>query len=191
MSAPIPLKIGRSLEDFWSLFPADGLGPPPAWRTVEAEMIPPASRGLLVRSRHMTLALKERHGSELALRVLRSRREGSLYARQSLLIASRTGAPVLLGIVRADLSAFAEGVQEAILAESELLGNILIERRVPRRIRLFSYIEVDPTEELREVLKAPPPDPVHGRLAAILCGGRTAIDVLELVPPETGTVERM
>jgi hypothetical protein len=190
MRHPEPAREPRSLEEFWALFPSNGLGPPPGWRAVDAERLPASCRDLLVRSRHMTLALKEHHDSELTLRVLQSRLSGNFYSRQSLLIAARSGAPVLLGIIHLDLEAFSPKVQEAILAEDDLLGNILIREQVPRRIEPFFFLEVDPTEELRRALAHCGEGPIHGRSAAIHCGERATIDLLELVPEApTGTQE--
>ena len=183
-SAPVPpARAAYTLEGLWNLFPPGAIGPPPPARSVPPGALPHPFRRLLVHRRHMTLAMKDRHGAEVEVRVLDRVREGRNYARRSLLTVSGSGRPALLGLVRVDLDALPPAVGEEVLAERKPFGAILIEADLLRMVEPLVFLRIEATPGLAGLLGGEPGGEMWGRIAAIRCGGVSAVELLEVAAP--------
>ena len=65
------------------------------------------------------------------------------------------------------------------------LGRILIDHNVLRRIEPTDYLRVTPGPEMMQWFDLKTPEPAYGRLAIIHCDGKPAIELVEIVAPET------
>ncbi len=158
----------------------------PATRSVEAEQVPEPARSLLAHETHMTVTLEAHHGCSVDLSVLTSAREGVHYARKILLTRSTDGFVVQYGIMRFDFKHCSDEVRDLILEGETPLGRILIENGVLRRLTLHQLVEVEPTAEILEHFGLPDrARAIYGRLATIHCDGQPAVDLLEIVHPDS------
>jgi chorismate-pyruvate lyase len=96
----------------------------PVAEAVAATDVPPDIRGLLGPPEALTPRLEDRHGEQLALRVLERRRAGDRYARRIVLVRG-DGVPVALGAIVLDLARLDARARAAVLAESVPFGHIL------------------------------------------------------------------
>jgi len=170
-----------SLGELWGLFPPGPIGPLPGWCEVEGQSLPEPQKKLLVHQGHMTIALNEHHRSPVQLQVLDRRRWDEVYARRLVLTIPGKQSPVLFGIMRIDLTATPPEAREEILSESKPLGAILIDHGVLRRIESRHYLELRPGPLLAGKCGIAAGAPLYGRLATIYCGGRAAVELLEVV----------
>lgn len=153
-------------------------------RQVMPEEVPPPYRRLLVHSGHMTEALKRQHGNTLAVRPYRVRRDGDLYGRRLDLLAGDDQRPLMTGIMIFNMTLVAPGVREEIEQAHTPLGQILIGRRILRRVRPDAFLRFDADDPLvRRFACDAPRRPAYGRLATIDCDQRPAVDLLEIVRP--------
>ena len=98
--------------------------PLPAVHAVDVIDLPSELRELLRAPEPLTPRLENRHGEELALRVLERRRVGERYARRVVLVRG-DGAPVVLGAIEIDLALLAADRRAEVLAETVPFGHIL------------------------------------------------------------------
>jgi len=173
---------GPDLNALFAIFP----GPVdlPAVEEVPAEALPEPYHRLLVHEHHMTVALEAHHGKPVYVRVLERHRQGSWYARKSLLFLVGTERVVQFGIMRINLDLCSPQVRRTILDESTPLGRILIRHNVLRRIEPTAFLRVTPGPAMIKWFSLDSPRPTYGRIALIHCDHKPAVELLEIVTPE-------
>ena len=177
---------------------------------VQAAEMPPVYQRLLAHDQHMTVTVEQRHGSIVDVRVLAtnrrglspfvesseqkgtvplssdgSRTEGPHYARKILLTRQSDGRVVQFGIVRMDFRFFTDEVRREIESQTTPLGRILIRHNVHREVELCKLWHVAPGEDLCKLFNISEADHTYGRTALIHCNGQPAIELLEIVTPES------
>jgi chorismate-pyruvate lyase len=173
---------GPNLEDLFSCFPpTDDL---PRYEIIPADEVPAPYHELLVHEHHMTVTVEAFHGSQVDVRILARRHQGSSYARKILLVLQSTGRIVQFGIVRIDLDLCSEPVRQEIVAGRTPVGRILIRHDVLRRIEPTAYLRIDPDPAQLAWFGLTQPRPFYGRLAIIHCNDHPALELLEVVAPE-------
>jgi chorismate-pyruvate lyase len=182
MNQPEPIA-GPELHSLCALFPpADYLA---VHELIPPEHVPPPYHGLLVHEHHMTVTVEAYHGGLVDVRVLDRRLVDDVYARKILLTLQRTGEVVQLGIARVRLRFTSDAVRAEILAARTPLGRILIEHDVLRRVEPTAYLRVVTGLAMMDWFTLAQPTVTYGRLAIIYCDGQPAIEVLEIVRPES------
>jgi chorismate-pyruvate lyase len=170
-------------SDLYALF---GQGPPPV-RAIDPGGVPQPYSRLLAHENHMTVTLERHHGGPVELVVLDQRRADPLYARKIVLLDSGDRRAVQFGLMQFDFRHCRPEVRDEILQRSTPLGRILIENEVLRRISTHQLLEITPDDEIRRHfgLSAAWPGRVYGRLATIFCNEEPAVNLLEIVAPQT------
>ena len=152
----------------------------PAVEFVGPADLPKGSQELLVHQYHMTVTLEAHHKAPLCVKVLERHQTGDAYTRRICLYETGLQKPVLYGVVRIHLNFCKPEVKEAILAESEPLGRILIRHGVLTRIELLGLLRID-AENVPEAWFGSRGTDVFGRLAVIHCDGVAAVELLEMI----------
>jgi chorismate-pyruvate lyase len=152
---------------------------------VQTADMPPVYQRLLAHDQHMTVTVEQRHGSIVDVRVLATKIEGPHYARKILLTRQSDGHVVQFGIVRMDFSFFTDEVRREIESQTTPLGRILIRHNVHREVELCKLWHVAPGEDLCKLFNISEADHTYGRTALIHCNGQPAIELLEIVTPES------
>jgi hypothetical protein len=155
----------------------------PLARSVAAEAIPAPYRRLLAHSGHMTEVLERHHGGALGVHPYRVQRAGDIYGRRIDLSAAGVVGPVMTGIMIFNLALVAPEVREEIVAARSPLGEILIRRRILRRVAPDAFLHFDPADPLVARFGGDGGRPAYGRLATIDCDQCPAVDLLEIVRP--------
>lgn len=150
-----------------------------------ADDVPPPYHGLLVHEHHMTVTVEAHHGGLVDVRVLARRRDADVYSRKILLGLQKTGRVVQFGIMRVHLNFCAPDVREEIVSERTPLGRILIQHDVLRRIEPTAFLHMMPGPTMMAWFGLTQPKPTYGRLAIIHCDGLPAVELLEIVAPES------
>ena len=150
---------------------------------IPASTAPEPYKTMLVHDEHMTVAMEQYHRCPVNVRVLKTLRDGSIYARKIILTRSDDDVPVQFGIVRFDLDYVTPAVRNEILAERIPLGRILIAHNVLRHIDLGAILRIQAGLELAELLHMPEGGTTYGRLATIFCNRAPAVDLLEIPAP--------
>lgn len=153
---------------------------------VTPQALPAAAQRLLWHEEHMTPRLREFHGRELELVVLREAHLGPYYTRQIALRLAGLARRVECGIMRIDLGGVPEQVRREILRKQAPLGDILIRAEVLRRIQPRWYLEFSAGSPILECFAPDRPQRAWGRLGSILVQGQTVAELLEVVPQEPG-----
>jgi chorismate-pyruvate lyase len=176
-------QAGPELQSLLALFPPnDYLA---GHDFVAADKVPAPYDRLLVHEHHMTVTVEAHHGSLVDVQVLEERRVGESYARKILLSLQGTGRVVQFGIVRIRLDLCSPSVRREILARQTPLGRILIQHKVLRRIEPTAFLRVVPGPAMMKWFALDTPRPTYGRLALIHCDDQPAVELLEIVAPET------
>jgi chorismate-pyruvate lyase len=157
----------------------------PRATAVDAEALPAQPRALLAHAGHMTETLARHHGAALSVRPYRIHRQGDIYGRRLDLFAGDDPRPVMTGIMIFNLALVTTAVRDEIVAAQSPLGEILIRRRILRRVAADAFLRFDAVDPL--VQRFAPfgnaKTPAYGRLATIECDRRPAVDLLEIVRP--------
>lgn len=141
-------------------------------------------RKLLAHSRHMTVTVEQRHGSNVDVEVMDVRRTDMHYSRKILLRRQSDHRVVQFGIVRLALSAVAEPARSEILSEQIPLGRVLIKHNVLRSVQLLGLWQVACGPDLASLFSVDVGHVTYGRTALIYCDGEPAVELLEIVAPE-------
>jgi hypothetical protein len=176
---------GPNLHDLLSLFPT--AGDFAGYEAVAPQEVPPPYHGLLVHKHHMTVTVEAHHGDHVNVVIYNRRHDGPYYARRIFLALQKTGRVVQYGLVRIDLRQTSPEVRREIIAGETPLGRILINHDVLRRIEPTGFLRMVPGPELMGRFGLSEPTPTYGRLAYIHCNDRPAIELLEVVAPESPT----
>jgi hypothetical protein len=164
------------------LFPSFALRP--RMELVASAEVPPPYRDLLVHNHHMTVTVEAFHHDRVNVRILERSQTDDCYARRILLTKQSDDTVVQFGIARIRLQYCSEPVRGAILEGKTPLGRILIENNVLREIVPMAFLRVMPGPAIAEWF-GPQLGLVvtYGRLGAIHCDEKPAIEVLEIVAP--------
>ena len=146
------------------------------------EQVPDTARQLLDHRSHMTVAMERRHGPVQLRVVNRGEDAAGRYAREILLLRT-DGRVVQHGIVRIDLRRLAAETAAAIRAEAIPLGRILIDAGLLRDVHDVALLEIEPGPHLRRLFGTAAP--THGRVATIDLDGVPAVELLEIVAPDS------
>jgi chorismate-pyruvate lyase len=177
-----PRLAGPDLRDLFALFDAVDEMPEVEW--VAADEVPPPYDRLLVHPHHMTVTVEAHHDDMVDVRILEFRQADDWYARKIVLELQKSRKVVLYGMVRILLTFCGPEVRARIVDGKTPLGRILIEHDVLRRIEPTAFLRVLPgpwTERYFGENKSA----TYGRLALIHCDDRPAIELLEVVAPES------
>lgn len=156
----------------------------PAVEPVDAALVPPPYRDLLVHDRDMTTTLEDRFGGPISLRLLEVRRDGSWLRRQVVLLRDADERPVEYGAIRIDLSAFAPGAVRSIIECRRPLGAILHEHKVEHQCRPSAFFRFRSDPTTRSVFALRRDTTLYGRHTLLYDGGeRTLAEVVEILPP--------
>jgi chorismate-pyruvate lyase len=117
--------------------------------------------------------------------VLTARQAGDYYSRKIALHRQTDRRTVLFGIPRLNLRLMDDAVRREILNENKPLGRVLIDHNVLREVQLASLYRVTPGPALRQIFGLAEPLATYGRTAFIYCDGYPAVELLEIVAPET------
>jgi chorismate-pyruvate lyase len=175
----------RKLRELYRLFDAGSADDLPEYEFVAADEVPAPYQGLLVHDKHMTVTVEAYHGDRVNVRVLARRHVGNDYARKILLTLAKSGRVVQFGIMRVRLDLCDPEVRETIIAAQVPLGRILIEHDVLRRIEPKAYLRVLPGPAMMSWFGETRSRPTFGRLALIHCNRQPAVELVEIVAPET------
>ncbi|TVS19892.1 MAG: hypothetical protein EA424_06785 [Planctomycetaceae bacterium] len=151
------------------------------FREIQEDDLPSIYHTLLAHHQHMTVTLEAHNGCPLEVDVLRSETTKTHYHRKVLLRRIGDQEVVLFGIVRINRGLLPAEVRTEIEAESTPLGTILINRNIYRNVRLLSFWEVEPRDELSGIFEFDSPGPLYGRTALIYCDDVPVIELLEIV----------
>jgi chorismate-pyruvate lyase len=152
---------------------------------VAADQLRPYFRQLLDHHDHMTARLEAACGCRVAVEVKRRRLTPSRYERISVLRDARGGRVLQYGVVRLQCVYLDETVREDIEEEQTPLGRILIQHRVLRRVQRIALWRIATGPELRRAFSLAQPTVTYGRTALIYCDGNPAIELLEILAPES------
>jgi chorismate-pyruvate lyase len=159
-----------------------------SFEEVLAESMPEPYRTLLAHHEHMTVSVERRHGAKVDVEVLAAKRSDDYYFRKIILHRQSDQRVVLFGIPRLNLRLVEDDVRREILSESKPLGRVLIEHNVMREVQLGSLYRVTPGPDLCRLFGLSQPTATYGRTAFIYCDGYVAIELLEIVSPESDKV---
>ena len=134
------------------------------WAAVDPAAVPEVPRRLLDHRSHMTVKMEGRYSREILL----TRPDGRI---------------VQYGIVRIDLAAVDVSTAEAIRSRSCPLGRILVDAGLLCDVQHVELLRVNPGPHLSELFGGTAE--TFGRVAKIDVGGRPAIELLEIVAPES------
>jgi chorismate-pyruvate lyase len=173
-----------ALDHLAGLFYAD-LAVLGTFEEVLAEAMPEPYRTLLAHHDHMTVSVERHHGCPVDVAVLATKQSGDYYSRKIILHRQSDRGVVLFGIPRLNLRLVDDDVRREILSESKPLGRVLIEHNVLREVQLASLYRIMPGPELCQFFCREQPLATYGRTAFIYCDGYPAVELLEIVSPET------
>ena len=157
----------------------------PLCHPVDATRMPRPYRDLLVHSEHMTVTLEEHHESKVNVKPYKVHRQGDLYGRKLDLLSDATGKVVMTGIMLFNFTFCNDKVKELIVSEQVPLGRILIENNILREISTHAFLKLDGRDPLVRRFGQPEDQPAYGRLATIFCDHKPAVDLVEIVNPDS------
>ena len=146
--------------------------------------LPEPYGSLLDHNHHMTVTVESFHGCLVDVKVLDYRLDKT-YERKILLTRQSDAAVVMFGIVRLHTQFLAETVRQEIESRKTPLGRVLIEHNVLRRVELGKLWRVTPNQELQRHFNLDSPKVTFGRTAIIHCDEEPAIELVEIVSPES------
>ncbi|MFN3191952.1 MAG: hypothetical protein ACE361_15690 [Aureliella sp.] len=142
---------------------------------------------LLEHEAHMTVTVESRHQCPVAVEVLESRQDGAHYLRKILLRRTSDNRVVQFGIVRLASSSLRPDVLNEIMAQETPLGRVLIKHDVLRKVHLSAVWKVQCSKELSGLfeIESSTGMTTYGRTALIFCDGEPAVELLEIVAPDS------
>ncbi len=156
----------------------------PDVRLLDGDNIPAPYHTLLVHDADMTSTLERFHGERVRLRILESRRNGSTYEREVVLVAGNAARPVEFGAIGIMLDRFSGDVQEVILKGATPLGAILQEFAIPFVSMPQAFFEIHADDLMAEALEVAAPALLYGRRNTLITpAGETLAEIVEILPP--------
>lgn len=179
MTSAADLYIGSvaRLTAPFGLQPAD-LGD---FHPLTPDALPADYRTLLAHTGHMTVTLEAFHDSLVDVDVVRETSDEAFYAREIVLTRRTDGVPVQYGVMRIWHAELPDAVRDEIQARETPLGRVLIRHGLLRDVELLTLWRLDPSESVRQRLRAEPRETVYGRSAQILVDERPTVQLLEVV----------
>lgn len=147
--------------------------------------LPPPYGKLLDHSHHMTVTVESHHECPVDVVVLQVDTKGDAYCRKILLKRQSDNQVVMFGIVRLHTRYLNEAVKAEIESQKIPLGRVLIDHNVLRRVELGKLWRVTPNVELQRHFNVTSPEVTFGRTAIIHCDDEPAIELVEIVAPES------
>lgn len=157
----------------------------PLCERIPPEEIPEPYRRLLVHHNHMTVTLEDHHKDRVDVIPYQVHRHGDLYGRKLDLRTVNSRKIVMTGLMLFNFSFCSEEVRDLIIAQQIPLGRILIDNNIMRRVSTGSYMRFDPDDAFVSRFELSDPRPAYGRLATIFCDEQPAVDLLEIVTPDS------
>ncbi|MGV3483222.1 MAG: hypothetical protein ACO1RT_02255 [Planctomycetaceae bacterium] len=148
------------------------------------EQLPDPFGELLDHHAHMTVTVESYFGSPVDVRVVRSSKDPTWYAREILLATQSDGQIVQHGIVRLRYGVLAKPVWAEIEGGLKPLGRVLIDHDVLRQVELVGLWQVVCGPVLAKHFSVSPGTVTYGRTARIFCDSKPAIELLEIVRPD-------
>jgi chorismate-pyruvate lyase len=152
---------------------------------VDGASMPDVYRKLLDHEHHMTVTVESHHGCPVDVAVLDYDTANDTYNRKIVLTRSDNGRVVQFGIVRLHVNFISRDVRAEIESREIPLGRVLINHGVLRRVELSQLWKVIPGVDLCRLFELAQPVETYGRTAIIYCDGEPAIELLEIVTPES------
>lgn len=174
------VDLSQMLSLFYGDHEVDTVG---AFSSVIGDEVPEPHRSLLDHHSHMTVAVESHFGSKVDVKVVRSTKDDTWYAREILLESQRTGEIVQYGIVRLRYGLLSPAVWAEIEGGDKPLGRVLIEHDVLRQVELVGLWRVACGHTLAEYFSVAEKTVTYGRTARIFCDEEPAIELLEIVRP--------
>lgn len=143
--------------------------------------LPGDFRDLLDHHDHMTRRLGEYWGAPMTLEVLQVRRRGEDYRRMILLRPRGSDRVVEVGIARVWLAHIPPAAREEVDSQRAPLGEIFERHALLREVEPRAFARFLPDSPIVEYFGSEAPDDAYGRIATIACGGRPAVELLEVV----------
>ena len=150
-----------------------------------AEEVPQPYHRLLAHNEHMTVTVEDFYGCKVDVQVLATKRDGNFYSRKILLTRQSDGKVVQFGIPRLNFTYLQDDVRREIESESKPLGRVLIDHDVMREVQLATLWKVTPGPDLCRMFGLVAPQTTYGRTAMIYCNGEPAIELLEIMTPQS------
>lgn len=157
------------------------------FENVAGAAMPAIPGKLLNHNHHMTVTVESYHGCPVDVRVLEYAKQGDTYTRKILLTRQRDQMVVMFGIVRLHTQYLSEQVRQEIESRQIPLGRVLIDHNVLRRVELGQLWRVTPGEELCRHFQLTAAKVTFGRTAIIHCDEEPAIELVEIVSPESNS----
>jgi uncharacterized protein (TIGR00730 family) len=171
------------LEPLADIYRELGLSPP-SGRIVAPLALPHESRRLLVHEHGMTQTLERAYGQNLAVRVLRSSRQGMVVTRQILLLLQQSGVAVEMALIRIYLESLPLPARQLILDEAAPLGTILRLHGVRHEYDPSIYFAVKADDTLREHAALNGTELLYGRRVKMSgVDGQLVADAIEISIP--------
>lgn len=149
------------------------------------EEIPDPYRQLLVHHNHMTVTLEQHHNDKVRVVPYQVHRQGDLYARKLDLITENGNKIVMTGLMLFNFAFCSDTVRDLIIEQKTPLGRILIEHNIMRRVSAGTYLRFEADDDLVARFRLEEPRPAYGRLATIFYDEQPAVDLLEIVSPDS------
>lgn len=153
------------LTDFLRHQAADGSIPIPHW--LEASLLPPTARQLLVHDHGMTATLEAYWGEQMRLSVLHAEEVGTHLRRHVLLSGAQSGMPAELGLIEIDLDALPPGALFAVRQRRIPFGAILSACGVAFTSRPAGFLVLEAGAEVASLLRVAAGDMVYGRATTL------------------------
>jgi chorismate-pyruvate lyase len=170
----------KPLQDFYEA--ADH--PMPAVRFIPGDELPQPYRNLLVHDKDMTSTLQRFHDEGIRVHVLDTRKSGSLYEREVLLVTRDTNKTVEFGAIEIALDPFPAGAQREILRAETPLGAILQSFRIEYKSAPRAFFEIVSDAPMNAALKLPETRILYGRCNELTSNeGRILAEIVEILPP--------
>ena len=155
------------------------------FENVSGDELPKVYSHLLNHNYHMTVTVETHHGCPVDVRVLEYAMQGDTYRRKILLTRQSDDRIVMFGIVRLHMNYLTEQVRAEVKSQKTPLGRVLINHNVLRRVELGKLWKVTPGDDVCRHFQLNTPEVTFGRTAMIHCDEEPAIELVEIVTPET------
>jgi len=153
------------------------------FESVGSAAVPNPYGKLLDHHSHMTVAVESHFNSPVNVRVVRTKKDDTWYAREILLSTQDDHTIVQYGIVRIRFKMLSKPVWREIEAGLKPLGRVLIEHEVMRQVELVGLWRVACGPRLASHFSVKNHHLTYGRTARIFCDSEPAIELLEIVRP--------
>ena len=150
--------------------------------------IPQPARLLLCHDSDMTPTLEAFFGDRIHLDVLQQEHRGEIVTRQVTLRLDSTDRPVEFGAIRIDLSGLAAPQKQIVRKGRKPLGAILNAFDIPHESHPSQFFRIKADALMVKCFALEGPQTLYGRCNALTHqGGETIADVVEVLPPLSGS----